>query len=516
MEYEGCLEAGKTLLQLLQEKGIPLSADCGGRGSCGKCRVQFLTEAPKTDEIEERLLTEQERAEGIRLACRCRKEGGFRIRFFCEEGRNPGVLEVDGACRNSEEDRTPGILELDGACRSKEEGAGRDLPRGDVLAVDLGTTTIAAVLFREGRKGSQGTRMNSQRSFGADVISRIQAASEGHEKQLQELVQRDLRILAKELGARLELSEVIISGNTTMQHLLEGLSTEGMGKAPYRPVSLSFRKKGNITFLPGISAFVGADILSGIVASGMDQSEETCLLLDLGTNGEMAVGNKERILVASTAAGPAFEGGNISCGMAAVGGAISRVRIRSNKAELEVIGGGEPRGVCGSGVLETVYELLRSGLLDQTGLLAEPYFDRGFPLAEGLYFTNKDVREVQLAKAAVRAGLETLLREYGTELEGVERLYLAGSFGQGLDLEKAAGIGILPEELLSRAIAVGNSSLSGACLYAADRTLRMQGRFLRAAGLCREVELAESAVFQRLFLECMDLGPAPQNTNDRV
>ncbi len=463
----------KTALELIREAGGYLPADCGGRGTCGKCRILCREGAPRASDRERELLTEEEIKDGIRLACLSRPEGAFRIEYAAEE-------KID--------------TQLSGIRASGKEN-------GAVLAVDIGTTTIAMALLQEGKPVSFASSVNHQRSFGADVISRIAAANDGHGKELRELLLADLRRAAQELGVSYDGTPSVISANTTMQHLLCGLSCEGLGASPFTPVDIALRRDGGQTLLPGISAFVGADIVSGIVACGMDQSSELCMLIDLGTNGEMALGNRDRILTASTAAGPAFEGGNISCGMPGVPGAVSRVSIREGEVSLQTIADGEPAGLCGSGVLEIVYELLRAGLLDETGLLDARYREKGFPFAEGLCFTQKDVREVQLAKGAVCAGVLTLLKTFGASEDQVKTLYLSGGFGQKLDCGKAAGIGLLPERLAERAEASGNTSLAGAILFATGAAERE--RFLRAVRISGEVSLAESEMFRELFLEQM-------------
>ena len=335
----------------------------------------------------------------------------------------------------------------------------------------------------------------------ADVISRIQASNDGKKEELQQLVLTDLRNLITDLGEDPETIPVVIAGNTTMQHLLLGLSCETLGVAPFTPVDISLHEVKNQLLLPGISTYVGADIVAGIVATGMDQSEEVCLLIDMGTNGEMAIGNKDKIMVASTAAGPAFEGGNISCGVAGIPGAISRVTITDGTAQCETIGGKEPVGLCGTGVLEVMYELLKEEIVDETGLMDDEYVDDGFPLAGDIVFTDRDIREVQLAKSAIRAGAETLIKEFGVTYDGISKLYLAGGFGQKIDLEKAAGIGILPPELIDRTEAAGNTSLQGAVMAAQDDSVR--DRYLRAVAVSEEVSLSESTLFNDLYVQHM-------------
>jgi len=253
--------------------------------------------------------------------------------------------------------------------------------------------------------------------------------------------------------------------------------------------------------MPGISTFVGADIVSGMIAVDMDQSDEVCLLVDLGTNGEMVIGSREKMVSASTAAGPAFEGGNISCGVAGIPGAISSVSIEDGEPTVGTIGDRPAIGLCGTGVLETVYELLKDELIDETGLMDDDYFDDGFPLAEGVVFTNKDVREVQLAKSAIRAGIEVLLQEYGVGYDGVARVYIAGGFGEKINQEKAIGIGLLPEEFDGKIIPIGNSSLAGAVMLAKDPSLGE--RFARVAAAAGETALAENPKFNDLYMDHM-------------
>ena len=381
-------------------------------------------------------------------------------------------------------------------------GTVRNSGRPLTAAVDLGTTTLAMskVDPSDGQVISTVTGVNHQRAFGADVISRIAAAGNGKSVQLRQCILNDLDHLRKQLELP-EDAPMIVSGNTTMEHLLQGLPCESLGTAPYTPVDITLHSCGNMTILPGISTFVGADIVSGITACGMDRNEEINILVDLGTNGEIAVGNRDRILCASTAAGPAFEGGNISCGVAGIPGAVCSMEIRDRKAYVKTIGGLPPAGLCGTGVLEAVYEMLKEELIDETGLLDDEFFEEGFPIADGIVFTGKDIREVQLAKSAVRAGLEVLLKEYGADYKNIGTVYLAGGFGQKIDLKKAVGIGLLPEELMGRIVPAGNSSLTGAVMAVRDPGVlsRMRG----IAGTAEEISLSGNPLFSELYMEHM-------------
>lgn len=483
LQYKGNAgDTKQTVLEILRGEGIFLPADCGGRGTCGKCRVRFLEGAPAPTEEEQKKLTAEQLQDGVRLACRSCPEGAFTVEYELAEEEIAVETIASGA----------------GKAENTPVSAGKKK-----VAIDIGTTTIAAALVDagSGQVLDTVTCVNHQRAFGADVISRIQASNDGKKEELQQLVCTDLRNLITDLGEDPETIPVVIAGNTTMQHLLLGLSCETLGVAPFTPVDISLHEVKNQLLLPGISTYVGADIVAGIVATGMDQNEEVCLLIDMGTNGEMAIGNKDKIMVASTAAGPAFEGGNISCGVAGIPGAISRVTITGGTAQCETIGGKEPVGLCGTGVLEVMYELLKEEIVDETGLMDDEYVDDGFPLAGDIVFTDRDIREVQLAKSAIRAGAETLIKEFGVTYDGISKLYLAGGFGQKIDLEKAAGIGILPPELIDRTEAAGNTSLQGAVMAAQDDSVRE--RYLRAVAVSEEVSLSESTLFNDLYVQHM-------------
>ena len=485
---------GTSILQALQARGEYIPAPCGGNATCGECRVRFVQDPPAPSQADRKVLTEAEIADGVRLACRTAAVQGAVIEI--EAGDEKQMDVASGFTLDVASGRVPVQRDIVDGEKDTEEG-------GTIAAaVDIGTTTIAmsAVDIGSGRILGTSTGINHQRSWGADVISRMEASNQGKGALLQKSIRADLDLLREELGLAQD-ARMVISGNSTMEHLLQGLSCETLGVAPYTPVDISLHEYENMTILPGISTFVGADIVSGIVACGIDQSEEICILVDLGTNGEMAIGNRNRIISASTAAGPAFEGGNISCGVAGIPGAVSSVEITDGEARVETIGGLPPVGLCGTGVLETVYELLKEELVDEAGLLDDEYFDDGFPVAEGIVFTNKDVREVQLAKSAVRAGLEVLLEEYGADYDQIGKLYIAGGFGQKINLEKAVGIGLLPEELLDRMVPVGNSSLAGAVMAACDPSVLER---MRAVGEnAEETALAENPLFSDLYMDNM-------------
>lgn len=487
-----CLKGSKSLLVQLREQGYYIPSWCGGKGTCGKCKIRFLHDVPKAKDTDREVLSERTAAEGWRLACKVYAEGTYELEVPDDNEEHIKTAENREERSDIKQTRTSSAA----------------------LAVDLGTTTIAASLVdtKSRRTLQTVTGINHQRSYGADVLSRIDAANKGEGKRLQALLHRDLNELCTRLGIGDDIEKlsmpVYISGNTTMEHLLAGLSCRTLGVFPYTPVDISMHSYKNMIILPGISTYVGADIVSGIVACGMDQKEAISILIDLGTNGEMAIGNKDRILVASTAAGPAFEGGNISCGTAGIPGAIESVTIRDRRAEIITIDGKAACGICGSGTLETVYELVKENLVDETGLLDGAYFEQGFPLAPGITFTARDVREVQMAKSAVRAGIEILIEMYGISYDQVDMLYLAGGFGKKMNCAKAVGIGMLPEELAGRIEAVGNSSLEGVRMLAKEPDLA--GRFKHIPLIAEEIILANCEKFQDLYIENMFFGKEEQ------
>lgn len=494
-----CKES-ESILEAMQRQGVYLSAFCGGRGTCKKCRIQLVSgEIPVTD-TERKGLGEAQIKEGVRLACQAYPKTDCRIRL---QGQKDAAFQVVG----------------------EEKSRSRQKESGYVIAADIGTTTLAMTLAGKdtGNCYESYTGINHQRAYGADVISRIQASNQGKKEELQACIRRDLlegiKALVKESGLeKSQVEGVYLSGNTTMGHLLLGFSCQHLGIYPFQPVDIGRITKSfsevfgeeflscPVTLLPGISTYVGGDILAGLLSCGFGQKEETALLVDLGTNGEMALGNRKKILTASTAAGPAFEGGNISWGMGSVQGAICQVEIRPSGTEIKTIGDRPPRGLCGTGVIETAAELVKAGLADETGKLSEEIFQEGFVLGKNpegrdIVFTQKDMREIQLAKAAVRAGIETLLLRYGISYEQVTKVYLAGGFGFHMDLEKAMGIGLLPEAFQGRVQAVGNSSLAGAVKYALSQEAKEEAQRILEAS--KEVELSADPQFNEFYMEHM-------------
>ncbi|WP_243037298.1 ASKHA domain-containing protein [Blautia obeum] len=493
----------ESLLDALIRENYYVSAVCGGKGRCGKCRIRVLSGETLITDEDKAVFTKEELAAGWRLSCRVYPYEELEISF---EQNDESQFEILSSYQGE-------------ASGSVGEESAYD------IAVDIGTTTIAMELLGGDSKKviHTVTTINGQRVYGADVISRIKASTDGKKQGLQDSIRRDLQKgisrLVQETGiSRDKVKNIVIGGNTTMGHLLMGYDCDTLGVYPFTPVNIDFIEGtdkeiigegtggAKVTLLPGISTYVGGDIVSGLYACGFEKTSDVCLLVDLGTNGEMALGNKDRILVTSTAAGPAFEGGNITWGTGSIPGAICSVKLEGTDVQVKTIRDQAPEGICGTGVVEITAELVREEIVSDSGVLDDEFFERGFPLAKTpdgkeIVFTQKDVREIQLAKAAVRAGVETLLLRYGIEKEDVSRVYLAGGFGYKLDTSKAIAIGMLPEEFKDRIEAVGNSSLAGAVKYLSnpdgDKEIR------KLVELSDEIGLSSDKDFNEFYMDAM-------------
>ena len=339
-------KSDESLLEVLRRNGVAVTAPCGGNGTCGKCRVTVRTED----------------GEASVLACRTLVEGGCTVLLETAEG---GVICADG-------EAVP--LQADG-----RSGLG--------AAVDLGTTTVAVKLFDLSDGTGIGSRSawNAQAPYGGDVITRCQFCMERSAglDTLKTLVQKQISELISGICADTgrdicEVKEIFLAGNTVMQHILWGLSPAGIAVAPFRPESLfddgTHMHLDGMTLrcAPCVAGYVGGDITAGLLASGLHKTGGRSLFLDVGTNGEMALGGADGFLSCAVASGPAFEGAGITCGMASTAGSINHVRWNGREPELDVIGGGTPKGICGSGLLDLLAMLLDLGLVDESGYLLPP------------------------------------------------------------------------------------------------------------------------------------------------
>ena len=507
----------ESLLQQLQKMNQFISAPCGGNGKCGKCAVRFKKGATEITARDREVFTEEQLKLGWRLACLSYPKEGYEIEI-------PGAEEQIFA----QMDRTFSEQTKDGISSKQLDDPGAFQRKSDYgIAIDIGTTTLAAVLvdLSTGKTVSAATGINHQRIYGSDVLSRIRASVDGRRFEMQRCIRQDLRKLIGELWTE-NVKKIVIAGNTTMCHLLRGFPCDRLGVAPFVPVDIGMMKgsagellglkefTAEVTILPGISAFIGADIASGAALLGMEATESYKLLLDIGTNGEMVLGKKDHLFAASTSAGPAFEGGNISCGMASIPGAISHVVIdEKKKAHVDVIcglgmsgheisgAGISGSGICGSGMIDLYAEFLRHGIVDEYGTYIDEYFENGYFLTDTVKFTQGDIRELQMAKAAIRAGIEILLQKAGINASQVENCYLAGGFGSQMDVRNAVKIGLIPPELNDKTVAAGNTALEGAKQYLLGRLTDPQLKKLIED--TKEVNLANEKEFEELYLQHM-------------
>ena len=511
----------KNLLEMLQEKNEYISAPCNGNGICGKCIVRYKSGATEPTKQDREFLSEKQLEQGYRLACQSYPTEEYKVEI-------PELEETIEVLSQWENQRTEEIL------KNTAEGTAEKTENAIYgICIDIGTTTLAALLVNLKTEADCQTAVsvNHQRTYGADVISRIDASNNGKKWEMQRCIRQDLQKLVGELAEKegihvAQIQRIVIAGNTTMCHLLRGFSCETLGVAPFLPVDLSWMEGSaadflgmkeldtKVVILPGISAFVGADIMAGIAKMNMHRSEGYHLLLDIGTNGEMVLGNCRHMYVTSTSAGPAFEGGNISCGMASIPGVISHVFMEeTGKAGFQVIGetDGENKkqqaiGICGTGMIDLVYELREHQMIDEHGTYSDLYFDTGYELAEKVKFTQNDIRELQMAKAAIRAGVDILVKKAGITFDEVDNCYLAGGFGTKIDIKKAAGIGLIPKELEMKTIPAGNTVLAGTKEVLLGRISKEDTieELEKIQTMADVINLAEENDFEELYLSYMD------------
>lgn len=464
--------SGANLLAVLRGAGLAPDAPCGGAGSCGKCRGLI-------DGVEA-------------LACRTVVDRDMTV-----------TIPEAGAAH---------IL-TDGIIPSETATPLRD---GYLLAFDIGTTTVAGYLMDgAGRELACGSALNPQADFGADVITRIQHALNGH----MDALTGSIRVCAADMTAALcaragihprEIRIVTLVGNPAMRQLFLGISPDNLAQIPFAPALtrtetvaakayLPLCENAGLLLIPDISGFVGADTLAGVMATGLNQTEKLTLLVDIGTNGELVLGNRHRMAACSAAAGPALEGANIRFGMRGQTGAIDHAWLENGKIRCSVIGGGEALGICGSGLIDAVAAALDAGLINGRGRIQNE--DRNIPLTERIFLTQDDIRQVQLAKGAIAAGIELMAAHLGVALQEIDQVYLAGAFGTFLDPDAACRIGLLPPALRGKIRAVGNAAGSGA-KWLACRAQEAEHAQLLASRI-EFIELAAIPEFPRCFAKNM-------------
>src|SRR5438876_1989636 len=539
---------GTTVFSAAHWIGLPIDSTCGGRGTCGKCKVQVVKGLADAETADHRQLRPQEIADGWRLSCQARiyedmtcevpqllrvpkaaTMGLGRLvildpnvrKVYLElseptmDDQRSDVARLKEALTTEGHDMVAGVAVLRTLPTVFREAgfhvtavlAGERLVAvepGDTtgecygIAFDVGTTTLVGTLMnlRTGMAAAESSTLNGQAPFGADVISRISHGMNGPRSvsELQAAVVKTMNEIIGRLYAEAGVTadrtyEAVVVGNVTMLHLLFGVDPTPIAMMPFAPafmeplavpsaeVGLNIHPHGYVQTLPALGAYVGSDIVAGVLATGLAREDKLRIFVDVGTNGEIVIGSTQRSLATAAPAGPAFEGSQIKCGMRATDGAIEGVHL-SDRVELQVIGGDvKPVGICGSGLVDAVAQLLLTGLLDHSGRMKSrevaghhPLADRlieverviAFLLAEGVYLSQRDVRELQFAKGSIATGIKVLMDILGITPSDVDEVFLGGSFGSYLNPESAKIIGLVPPVNVDRIIAVGNSAGEGA------------------------------------------------------
>ncbi len=470
---------GTNLMEALRSAGIFLDAPCGGNGKCGKCTVT---------------------ADGAEvLACQTTVEHDMQV--LIPEGKDLHVMH----------EGIDADIHMDPICS------------GPLLAIDIGTTSVVCFLLDgiSGKELAAASSLNPQTAFGADVISRIREALDGKLEQERDAIRQELTRQINEVCGKAavdpaDIGLVSVVGNPAMQQLFLGISPENLAGVPFDPVLTEIRtvpcrdvlpvcENALLLIVPDISGYVGADTMGCVLSTRLYEADDLTLMVDIGTNGEMVLGNRERMIACSTAAGPALEGANIMFGMRGADGAIDHVKPSDDGFSCSVIGGGKAEGICGSGLIDAVAVSLEAGLLNKRGRINttdEIDGQRYIPLRDGIYLTQDDIRQVQLAKGAICAGVQLMALQLGKEVRDIKRVLLAGAFGSFMDPDSACRIGLLPEELKGRITAVGNAAGSGAKLMACDRAEIERVRDLKDR--IEFLELASLKEFSGTFARAMN------------
>lgn len=506
-----------TILEYCRSHGIAgIETPCGGKGTCGKCKVTVTK--PYYKDV---------------LACQTKICDGMEIIV--------GRKESTG----TKEDSMVVLTNGENVSEKFNEHVNRNV-EDTLAACDIGTTTVVCYLIDKetGQIISTRSGANPQRSFGADVLSRIDAAARADDNdkangglqmmqtQIVSLLNGWISEMLMECG-RTKVSRFSVAGNTVMCHLLMGISPEKLGKAPFmpdeyfgrvfNPLDIGLENCQAMIIFPAVSGFVGGDITAGMMETV--NCNELTLYLDIGTNGEMALGKGDRYVCCATAAGPAFEGAQIELGMPASKGAVDKVWLEGRRIKYSVIGNDRPVGLCGSGLIDALAVLLKAGIIDENGTILSgqelPILFRSYVfeveaeetaqsterslavhIAPGVYITQEDIRKLQLAKGAIAAGIEVLFKEYGCKPCDLDILTFAGGFGNYIDKASAAAIGLFPQELLDKAKEVGNAAGNGAVSAALSQ--EAWERALEISGNMRYIELASYPHFNEMYVEHMN------------
>ena len=462
------VEAGTSISDAAKAAGVVISTPCGGTGRCGRCSVLI------DGEFEDRV-----------LACNTHVDRDMTVTVPQDDGGK--VVAATDDKHLDIDDLTP-------------------ISGNFGLAVDIGTTTVALDIMdmATGKEVYSAADVNGQKRLGDDVLTRIQYAADGGTDELRKLVVDTINDLT--FGFTGKIDSAYIAGNTTMEHLFVGVDPTPIRTEPYEPVVIRSELSGKdsglwisedakVLTMPCISAYVGGDITSDIVYAGMDRSPGMSLLIDVGTHGEVALGNEDLLMVCSSSAGPAFEGGNLRSGMLAKPGAIDSVRIKDGKAEYTVIGGVEPKGICGSGIIDLLAQLYLNGLVDKRGNFTEKaeLKDGRYVLYGDIGISVPEIRDVMMTKAAIFSASRALVRNLGIEFSDLDKVYIAGGFGNFIDMDSAITIGMFPDIPRDRFVYLGNASLAGAKAALLSKSFR--DRIDDAFGKMTYLDLSSDPVF---------------------
>jgi uncharacterized 2Fe-2S/4Fe-4S cluster protein (DUF4445 family) len=568
-------KAGELLADVLIRAGVPLSLYCHKRGVCGKCAVRIRSGLlPLLEEAERSILEKRGLSPDHRLACRFSVRGDMAVEILpssrlgkvtVTEGGLSTPLDLDPQVKKFSVTLEkpplsapasvaemleaalggPDALSLPLAALKSLESLDASLPQtltavlyGDHealdiepddssarafgLAVDIGTSTVMAELLDlvKGTVLARVSALNSQASYGADVVSRITFAFQNPDnlrrlrKSVVHLLNELVGTLADKAGvSRRDIYEAVVAGNTAMNHFFCGLTTDSLALSPFHAVfsslppfpsaeiGLELHPAAKVYVVPNVKSFVGGDITAGLVAAGLSAKRGLALFIDIGTNGEIVLKKGRDFVATSTAAGPAFEGMSISCGMLAVDGAVHRAEWRDG-LKLETIGGGPPQGVCGTGLIDVLAVSLVRGDIRRDGKISGR--EKKLRLGDKLSLSQNDIREVQLAAAAIKTGVRLMLKEFDVPLRSLDAVYVAGAFGNSLNIRNAQTLGLLPAVPEKKILFIGNSSLAGArrlLLSAPDRAT--------AESLARSIahiSLATRPDFQEEFVRGLEFG----------
>jgi len=526
------IQRGATLWDHAQKLGIQIASACGGRGQCGKCVVRV---EKGSESLSERTGSERafSLAEGERLACQAKVISVDRdIRVFVKAAGEYAILteSIEGPVPLDPFIRRKGnLVYLTGV---REQALGRYQGELLGLAVDVGTTTLVVQILNveSGEAVVTLACKNPQAVYGDDVISRI-----GYTDQHQNGLARLQGVIVEAINDMLvdyersenreltdHIYEAVVVGNPSMRNIFFGRSVHSLGTSPFEPedrspineradsLGLRINTDANVYGAPLVAGQVGADTVAAVLACDLHRMPNPTMVVDIGTNGEVAVGNSDRILAASNAAGGAFEGATVSCGTAGIRGAISNLQIRDGQVSYETIGGTEPVGICGSGLIDLLAEMLRQKIIGNNGRFLRAYQQSNeFVVTEDwgrITISQKDINELRLAKGGSALNQQVLMREFGVGLEGLDRVFLAGGFANYVNLDSAVAIGILPAAN-RKLVKVGNGALTGARQMLLCRERREDAE--RIAPRIEHVKLSEQKDFLDQYMEALSFRPWP-------